>query len=91
MENPHKLIKEVTKLKWLWLNCKRDILVTTIASLALAIWIMIESPASWWAYGIILPLWYCLHLLRWHTLYKKNLQMYDNWEETFAGKSSIKK
>ena len=90
MKNPHQLAHDLSKLKWLWNKSKMDISIVTIATLILIIWILIESVESWWAYGVILPLWYCLHLIRWHTLYKQNVQLYHNWEETFGDKFSTK-
>ena len=90
MENPHKLIIEMHKFDWIWSKCRHDIFTVTIFTIALAIWIIVDSIESWWAYGIVLPLWYCLHLYRWHSLHKKNLELYYNWEETFGGKLNKK-
>ena len=84
MKNPHQLAHDLPELKWLWEKSKYDILAVTLFTLIIAIWSLIESPTSWWFYGLLIPVWYTIHIIRWHTLYKKNVELYHNWEETYG-------
>lgn len=87
MENPNKDAFELSCFKWLRKHCKREIFGISIFTMLLAVAILISSPESWWAYGIVIPLWFGIHIFRWVHLYKTNVKAYHRWEENFGEKS----
>jgi hypothetical protein len=89
--NPHQMAHDLTKFQWIWHYHKRPIIGITAFTLIMMVWIAISSPEAWWAYGIVLPAWYGVWTLNWGSLYRKNLKLYHNWEETFGGKMNPKK
>jgi len=60
-------------LKWLWKHSKWDLIGVTSFTLATLVTLLAIDPVeTWYATGIIVPVWYGLHILRWGVLYKKN-------------------
>lgn len=84
MKNPYQDARELKMVPWLWKTNKWDLLGVTVGTLIIMILLISIDPVdTWWGYGIIMPLWYVLHVIRWAVLYKRNVKSYHNWEETY--------
>ena len=87
MENPHKLVNELSPIKWLWKTSKWDLIIVSVLTKLILITLMaISIKDTWYATGIIIPVWYGLHILRWWYKWKTNKKAYQEWEKNFGGK-----
>jgi len=82
-KNPYERIGRQTKIEWLWEGSKKDIIFVTLFTWSLFIFTLVRDGFNWW---VLLGFyaWYCLHILRWNHLYRKNLNLYKNWIKYFG-------
>jgi hypothetical protein len=83
-ENPYKLANEKSFIQWILKTSLGEVIAITMFSLALIGIVLYKDPSLWEVYALLIPFWYVLNVIRWYHLYKKNVILYHNWEETYG-------